>query len=364
MNQHFRTVQSHAGQDAGARRRAAADDDARSRLRHAAGAEAVRHAARGPTRHGGPSSPPSPQAAADFMAQFGIFTEPDPANRGRHHAQPAHRHHRRRRPPRDRTHGQRLDARPNSLPTSPRLPLPRTDPAAPPPLPLTAAERRLVARLRTPAAVQHWLNHLPYNTETGGETLRSFRGVVRTGTRALPRGGALGGHDPRAARLSAARPQLRVDRPARPRDLRLPHGHRMGIRRALARPGPARTASRCFATPRALALSYFEGYIDFTGRVKAYAVVDLRVLGDYDWRLSPKNVWKVEQLLLDWPHRQDRVVERPDRSDAAALRGVPRGARLQAVEVLLGPRALGAAAAGIRADAADQSSDRSRAWGA
>ena len=26
-----------------------------------------------------------------------------------------------------------------------------------------------------------------------------------------------------------------------------------------------------FATPRALALSYFEGYIDFTGRVKAYA---------------------------------------------------------------------------------------------
>ena len=51
-------------------------------------------------------------------------------------------------------------------------------------------------------------------------------------------------------------------------------------------------------------MSYFEGYIDFTGRVKAYAVVDLRVLGDYDWRLSPKNVWKVEQLLLDWPHRK------------------------------------------------------------
>ena len=34
-----------------------------------------------------------------------------------------------------------------------------------------------------------------------------------------------------------------------------------------------------FATPRALALSYFDGYIDFTGRVKAYGVVDLRVLG-------------------------------------------------------------------------------------
>ena len=59
-----------------------------------------------------------------------------------------------------------------------------------------------------------------------------------------------------------------------------------------------------FATPRALALSYFEAFIDFTGRIKAYAVVDLRVLGAYDWRLSGQNVWKVERLLLDWPHRQ------------------------------------------------------------
>ena len=51
----------------------------------------------------------------------------------------------------------------------------------PPSLPFTPAERRVIARLRTPAAVQHWLNHLPYNTEVGGETLRSFRGVVRYG---------------------------------------------------------------------------------------------------------------------------------------------------------------------------------------
>jgi hypothetical protein len=98
-----------------------------------------------------------------------------------------------------------------------------------------------------------------------------------------------------------------------------------------------------FATPRALALSYYEGYIDFTGRVKAYAVVDLRVLGGYDWRLSPKNVWKVEQLLLDWPHRKIASSDaRADRCGGATR--VPRSARLQAVEVLLGPRALGAAA--------------------
>ena len=37
-------------------------------------------------------------------------------------------------------------------------------------------------QLRTPAAVQHWLNEFPYNSERGGETLRSFRGVIRHGT--------------------------------------------------------------------------------------------------------------------------------------------------------------------------------------
>src|SRR5215510_12342270 len=46
----------------------------------------------------------------------------------------------------------------------------------------TARERRLVGRLRTPAAVQQFLNELPYNTEPHGRaTLRSFRGVVSHG---------------------------------------------------------------------------------------------------------------------------------------------------------------------------------------
>ena len=66
--------------------------------------------------------------------------------------------------------------------TSKRRPLPRTEPVQPPRLPFTAAEQRVIARLRTPAAVQDWLNNLPYNQEKGGETLRSFRGVVRDGT--------------------------------------------------------------------------------------------------------------------------------------------------------------------------------------
>ena len=76
-----------------------------------------------------------------------------------------------------------------------------------------------------------------------------------------------------------------------------------------------------FATPRALALSYVDPYIDLTGRVTGYAVVDLRVMGTYDWRLADTNVWKVERMLLDYPHRPIRLVE-PARQRAP--RAIPR----------------------------------------
>jgi hypothetical protein len=66
-----------------------------------------------------------------------------------------------------------------------------------------------------------------------------------------------------------------------------------------------------FRTLRALALSYVDPYVDRTGAVRAYGAVDLRVLGRYDWRLSPGNVFKVERLLYEIPHRPIR--SSPDR---------------------------------------------------
>jgi len=189
------------------------------------------------------------------------------------------------------------------LPTSKRLPLPRTDPAIGPALTLTPAERRLVTRLRTPLAVQRWLNDMPYNQEKHGETLRSFRGVVRTGTAhcleaALSAATILEQHGYPPLVLSfesidlldhvifVYRTPTGWGSVARSRDPGL-HGRKP-----------------VFATPRALALSYWDTYVDFTGGIKGYAVVDLRVLGAYDWRLATTNVWKVEQLLIDWPHRR------------------------------------------------------------
>jgi hypothetical protein len=175
----------------------------------------------------------------------------------------------------------------------------------------TVAERRLVAALRTPLAVQRFLNDLPYNNEPGGRaTLRSFRGVVEHGCAhcleaALFAAVVLEQHGYPPLVLSfesideldhvifAYRQRGRWGSVARSRDPGL-HGRKP-----------------VFATPRALALSYFDAYIDFTGRVTGYAVVDLaREMGTYDWRLARTNVWKVERMLLDYPHRRIRSSDR------------------------------------------------------
>ena len=167
---------------------------------------------------------------------------------------------------------------------------------------LTPAEQRLAGRLRTPRQVQLWLRSTPYNYERLGKTLRTFRGVVEHG---------------QAHCLEAALAAATILEQHRYPPLVLSFesidllDHVIFVYRtasgwgSIARsrdPGLHGRKPR-FATPRALALSYLDEYIDFTGRIKAYAVVDLRVLGRYDWRLLSHNAWKVEQLLLDWPHR-------------------------------------------------------------
>ena len=177
----------------------------------------------------------------------------------------------------------------------------------PAPSAFTPRERRLIARLRTPSLVQRYFNNLPYNTEPppGRATLRSFRGVVRHHTAhcleaALAAAVILEQHGYPPLVLSfesideldhvvfVYRHRGRWGSIARSRDPGL-HGRKP-----------------VFATPRALALSYVDPYVDFTGRITGYAVVDLRVMGDYDWRLSERNVWAVERMLLNVPHRPIR----------------------------------------------------------
>ena len=186
--------------------------------------------------------------------------------------------------------------------------------AARPPVPFTRRERQLIDRLRTPLAVQDYLNALPYNNEPGGRaTLRSFRGVVRHGC----------AHCLEAALLAAVTleahgypPLVLSFESADELDHVIFVYQRRGRWGSVARSRDPGLHGRkpVFATPRALALSYVDPYVDFTGRLTGFAVVDLRRMGAYDWRLADTNVWKVERMLLEYPHRpivsSDRRVEK------------------------------------------------------
>jgi hypothetical protein len=170
------------------------------------------------------------------------------------------------------------------------------------------AERELVARLATPYAVERWLRALPYNYERGGETLRSFRRVVRDRT----------AHCLEAALFAAA--------------VLEPHGfppwlmslesldqldHVIFVFRENGRYGSVGRSrdpglhgrKAVFKSLRELALSYRDPFVDKTGRLVGYARADLRELGRYDWRYAERNVWKVERWLIDYPHHKVHMAE-------------------------------------------------------
>ena len=166
----------------------------------------------------------------------------------------------------------------------------------------TRAERALIERLNTPSKVQRWLNDLRYNTEERGETQRSFRPVVRLRKahcmeaalfaavvleqhRYPPLVMSLASKDWLDHVIFVYRHDTGWGSVARSRDPGL-HGRKPRFR-----------------SPRALAKSYYDGYVDYSGRLRGFGVVDLSTAMDgYDWRLTAKNVWKVEQMLIDLPH--------------------------------------------------------------
>ena len=167
----------------------------------------------------------------------------------------------------------------------------------------TAKERAVIERCRTPYLVQRWLKGLPYNYERRGETLRTFPAVVRSQS----------AHCLEAA-LAAATilehhgyPPLLMDLESLD-DL----DHVMFIFRANGRWGsvarsrdPGLFGRRpIFRSPRALARSYFAGYVDLTGRINGYGLLDLRTLDRVDWRRSPRNVWTVQDTLIHMGHHR------------------------------------------------------------
>jgi len=173
----------------------------------------------------------------------------------------------------------------------------------------TREERRIVERHRTPEQVQKFLRSLPYNWELKGETLRSYRQVVRHRS----------AHCLEAALVAAVileqhgYPPLVVSFESKDGiDHVIFVFRRRGRWGAVARSRDAGLHGRkpVFRSIRDLVWSYFDPYVDFTGRITGYQLVDLRALGGYDWRLSLTNMWKVEKYLIEIPHRRLRSSNR------------------------------------------------------
>jgi len=162
---------------------------------------------------------------------------------------------------------------------------------------------------RTPKQVQGFLRRLPYNWEKQGETLRTFRNVIRHGSAHCLEGA-----------LSAATileqhgyPPLLLDLESQDQlDHVLFLFKRRGLWGTVARSRDAGLHGRkpVFRTIRHLVMSYVDPYVDGSGRIMGYGVADLRTLVKGDWRLSTQNVWEVERALIKMPHRKIRTSER------------------------------------------------------
>ena len=171
-------------------------------------------------------------------------------------------------------------------------------------LPFTRAERALIARLTTPARVQRWLNELRYNTEKDGGTQRSFRPVARLRMAHCLEAALFAavvleqhGYPPLVMSLES---QDNLDHVI----FVYRHNGRWGSVARSRDPG-LHGRKPVFRSLRALARSYMDTYVDYTGRVRGFGVANLATaMGVYDWRLSDKNVWAVEQMLIDWPHKK------------------------------------------------------------
>ena len=166
----------------------------------------------------------------------------------------------------------------------------------------TPAEWKLIQRLNTPLRVQRYFSSLPYNWEKEGGTTRSFREVVKRNE----------AHCLEAAVGAAVileqhgYPPLLLDLESQ--DL-LDHVvyvfKENGYWGSIARSREVGLHGRkpVFRSLRALALSYFDPFVDVTGRLKGYAVTNLYDLGAYDWRFSPRKMTKIEDHLRAIPHK-------------------------------------------------------------
>lgn len=167
----------------------------------------------------------------------------------------------------------------------------------------THKEWRIIQSLKNPAMVQRFLTSMPYNWELNGGTARSFRSALKKNQV----------HCLEAAVAAAVileqhgYPPLLLDLESK--DL-LDHVvfvfQRNGLWGSVARSRDIGLCGRrpIFRNLRQLAWSYFDPYVDFSGRIIGYGLGNLYDLGNYDWRFNPRNMHKIEDYLREISHRR------------------------------------------------------------
>ncbi len=189
---------------------------------------------------------------------------------------------------------------------------------------LTSQEAKLFHSLKTPAAVQNYLDRLPINFETKGETCMSPRRVMREKIAHCMEGAMFAAL---ALRLQGQRP-LVLDLKASDDDddhvvaLFMKNGCFGAISKT--NHGTLRYRDPVYTSVRELAMSYFHEYTEPRGKkvLRSYSrPVDLSRFDKRGWMTAEEDVWYVPEYIDDVKHfdiltrRQIAIVRRADRME-------------------------------------------------
>lgn len=160
--------------------------------------------------------------------------------------------------------------------------------------------KKLSSELTNPEDVQKYILSMPYNAEAEGETIRSAEETLKIHT----------GHCLETAFVAAALLEHQGHPPyilsLESQDL-LDHVvfifKKDGFWGSIGRSREAGLQGRkpAFRTIRDLMWSYYDPYIDDSGRLIGYQVFHLDET-QADWRYSEKNLWRVQSFLCEEKH--------------------------------------------------------------
>jgi hypothetical protein len=192
---------------------------------------------------------------------------------------------------------------------------------------LTREEQQLFRRLSSPVKVQKYLDDLPYNKESDGETCRSPRRVIQDQTAhcfeaALFAAAAMrmNGHPPLILDLEAVRDDDHV--------VAIYRQH--GCWGAIAKSNYAglRFREPVYRALRELVMSYFEGYYNLDGEktLRAYSrPINLTRFDSLEWMTAGEDLWAIPEYLVDIKHtsilRHTKRMYMDERSYKAGLVG-------------------------------------------